>query len=47
MSGAIVVLVTVPDARVARRMADRLVGEKLAACVTEVPGARSTYRWTL
>lgn len=42
---AIVVFVTVPDAKVARRMADRLVGEKLAACVTEVPGARSTYRW--
>lgn len=42
---AVVVFVTVPDAKVARRMADRLVGEKLAACVTEVPGARSTYRW--
>lgn len=42
---AVVVLVTAPDLRVARRLADALVGERLAACVTAVPGARSTYRW--
>jgi periplasmic divalent cation tolerance protein len=45
MKSAAVVFVTVPDARVARRMSDTLVGERLAACVTIVPGAISTYRW--
>ena len=42
---AVVVLVTAPDLKTARRLADALVGERLAACVTAVPGARSTYRW--
>jgi periplasmic divalent cation tolerance protein len=42
---AAVVFVTVPDARTASRMSDALVGERLAACVTAMPGARSTYRW--
>ena len=42
---AVVVLVTAPDLRIARRLADALVGERLAACVTAMPGARSTYRW--
>jgi periplasmic divalent cation tolerance protein len=42
---AVVVLVTAPDLKAARRLADALVGERLAACVTAVPGARSTYRW--
>lgn len=45
MKSAVVVFVTVPDARVARRMSESLVGERLAACVTTVPGASSTYRW--
>jgi periplasmic divalent cation tolerance protein len=42
---AVVVLVTAPDLKAARRLADALVGERLAACVTAVPGAASTYRW--
>lgn len=42
---AVVVLVTAPDLKAARRLADALVGERLAACVTAVPGAGSTYRW--
>jgi periplasmic divalent cation tolerance protein len=42
---AVVVFVTAPDARAARRLADALVGERLAACATALPGARSTYRW--
>lgn len=45
MTSAVVVLVTVPDARVARKLSDALVGERLAACVTALPGAKSTYRW--
>ena len=42
---AAILLVTAPDARIAARISDALVGERLAACVTVVPGARSTYRW--
>jgi len=42
---AAILLVTAPDARSAARLSDALVGERLAACVTVVPGARSTYRW--
>ena len=45
MTSAVVVLVTVPNARVARKMSDTLVGERLAACVTALAGAKSTYRW--
>ncbi|HEX4458175.1 MAG TPA: divalent-cation tolerance protein CutA [Polyangia bacterium] len=44
-SQAIVVLVTVPNAEVAARLADALVGEALAACVNVLPQLRSTYRW--
>ncbi len=39
------ILTTVPDAEAARRVADALVGERLAACVTVLGAARSTYRW--
>lgn len=42
---ATILLVTAPDARSAARLSDALVGERLAACVTVLPGARSTYRW--
>lgn len=42
---AVVVLTTVPDAATAERIADALVGERLAACVTMLPPVRSTYRW--
>ncbi len=41
----IVVLITVPDMKVARRVAKPLVEEGLAACVNLVPGVRSIYRW--
>jgi periplasmic divalent cation tolerance protein len=39
------VLTSCPSAEVAERIARALVEERLAACVTVLPGARSTYRW--
>ena len=40
-----IVLTTVPDAACADRIARALVDERLAACVTTLGPARSTYRW--
>jgi len=40
-----VVLVTAPDAETGARLARTLVEERLAACVSLVPGVRSIYRW--
>ena len=34
-----------PDAASARRIAEALVGERLAACVNRLPAISSTYRW--
>ena len=42
---AIVVLTTMPEVRSARKMADRLVRKKLAACVSVLPGVSSIYHW--
>ena len=39
-----IVISTAPDASSAGTLARALVDERLAACVTAVPGARSTYR---
>lgn len=39
------VYVTVSSAAEGERIARALVDERLAACVTRIAGARSTYRW--
>ena len=39
------VVTSVPSAKVADALAHALVTEKLAACVTRLAGARSTYVW--
>ena len=36
---------TCPDQASARQIAETLVGERLAACVNQLPGMQSTYRW--
>lgn len=45
MSGFILVLTTVPEEKTGDEIARTLVEEKLAACVTVSPAARSFYRW--
>lgn len=40
-----VVLTTCPNPEVARKLAERLVSEELAACVNVIPGISSHYRW--
>ena len=45
MTDKIVVLSTCGSADEAERIARRLVEERLAACVSVVPGVRSHYRW--
>ena len=38
-------LTTCPDAASAQSLADSLVQSRLAACVSQLPGMLSTYRW--
>lgn len=42
---ALIAFSTCPDAASATRIAEALVGEGLAACVNQVSGVLSTYRW--
>lgn len=42
---AVLVLTTVAEESDAKRLADLLVEEQLAACVNIVPGVLSVYRW--
>jgi len=39
------VLTTCPDAKMAHRMAQALVQERLAACANVLPAMQSIYRW--
>ena len=39
------VLTTVKNRAQAKRLGERLVSEKLAACVSVIPNVSSTYRW--
>lgn len=45
MSDALVVLVTVPSRADGERIAEAVVGERLAACVNVLGPMRSIYRW--
>ena len=45
MDDMTVVLCTVPTEESAEKIARALVEERLAACVSIVPGIRSIYRW--
>lgn len=42
---AVVVLCTAPDEATAQDLAAKVLGEKLAACATILPGATSLYYW--
>ena len=42
---AVVILCTAPDESAAQELASYILGEKLAACVTLLPGATSLYHW--
>jgi periplasmic divalent cation tolerance protein len=42
---ALVVFCTCPEASIAQAIAHNLVEMRLAACVSVLPGVRSTYRW--
>ncbi|WP_312857163.1 divalent cation tolerance protein CutA [Acerihabitans arboris] len=40
-----IILCTAPDRATAQALAGKLLGEKLAGCVTLLPGATSLYFW--
>ena len=44
-TGISVVLVSVPDLEVGRRLARALLDERLVACANLVPGVTSLYHW--
>ena len=44
-NGACVILSTVDSAEEAKKVAHALVDEELAACVNQIPGATSVFKW--
>ena len=42
---AVFIYTTLPDMEAARKMAETLVKERLAACANLFPGMRSVYEW--
>ena len=44
-SGVLVVLTNLPDRETAEKLAESLVGARLAACVNILAPCRSVYRW--
>lgn len=44
-SSAVVVLCTAPDEATAQELAAKMLADKLAACVTLMPGVTSLYYW--
>ena len=44
-TGHVVVLITAPDSQQAQTIADALVKEKLAACVSVLPSVQSLFWW--
>ena len=44
-TGAILVFCSVPDMETGRKLADLLLNEKAAACVSIMPGVESHYNW--
>ena len=44
-TGAVVVMITAPNREEATRLAEMLVGARLAACVQIMPEMESVYRW--
>lgn len=45
MSDELIIFVTTPNEDEARRIAETLVNERLAACVNIISGVESIYRW--
>jgi len=45
MSNELILFVTAPNSDEAGRIAEALVGERLAACVNIISGIESIYRW--
>ena len=41
----VLVFVTCPDAETAMKIGEQVVGERLAACVSAVPGVKSVFWW--
>ncbi|WP_425892397.1 divalent-cation tolerance protein CutA [Aeromonas veronii] len=45
MTDAIVVLCTCPDQTSADLLCEQLLNQRLAACINQLPGITSVYRW--